>query len=154
MLFAAAPEFNRRRYDEDVSLTVDGEAELAYWVSSSGRHLFIVEYRLGDGMTTKQVALLTPEALEFSQAILDGASLWVTGASGALIELSTQSWNILRWRGSKGLVGDGEVVEHVLRAPSTRFLWLSVRARLTRGEIVRVVDIERSRVHRVGLFPE
>ncbi len=145
---AAAPELNKRSFEEGVTLTVDPSGQTAYLVSSFGLHLFIQEYRLSDGAVTRQVALCTPEVLDFCRAVLDGTSLWVTGASGALVELSTENWRILRWRGSKGLVGEGEVVEHVVRVPATRFLWLSVRVRFSADEVVRIFDLERSRVHR------
>ena len=145
---AVAPELNKRSFEEGATLTVEPSGQTAYLVSSFGLHVFIQEYRLSDGAVTRQVALRTPEVLDFCRAVLDGTSLWVTGASGALVELSTETWRILRWRGSKGLVGEGDVVEHVVRVPATRFLWLSVRVKFSADEAVRIFDLERSRVHR------
>lgn len=146
---AAAPECSIGTVRDDVVYGLDGSAETFYWVTTHGGELFIRVFVVGDKRIRTLVALRPPEPMDFPRAQVEGNSLWISAASGAVLELSIVDWNILRWRSSAGLHAAEEIVEQELLVPGTRFLWLSVRVRgAGSDEVLRVFDLERHRLQR------
>lgn len=114
---------------QEVSLGLDDAGEHFFWATAQGRHLFIRKVNIEEQRVVEAVALVTPLALSFA------------------LLLSTRTWDVLRWH-ADAHHPEAEVSEGAVLVPGGRFLWLSVRPRTGHDEAVRVVDLERGKVHR------
>lgn len=130
----------------ELSLGLDDAGEHFFWVSSAGQQLFIRKVNVAEQRVVEVVAMQTPEPLLFPSVQVDGERLWVTDDGGAALQLSTRTWDVVRWQGSVHRP-DSEVAECAVLA-SGRFLWLSVRPRASFGENISIWDLERNRLYR------
>ena len=152
---AGAPEYlSTHASREEISYGLDADGDSLYWAIAWGRHLFIRKTSARDPRVRELVSLRLPEPIDFARVHLVGPSLWVSGDPGAALELSTATWDVLRWYSAAGLTSADEVVEQVFAVPDTRALWLSVRHRSSGSETIRVHNLGQGRVQRelkVGL---
>jgi tetratricopeptide (TPR) repeat protein len=126
---------------------LDESGEHYYWVTGLGRHLFVRKICLRQDRVVQMVALTTPEALDFPEGQIDGASLWVSNETGVTIQLSTETWDVLRWYGTTH-VAESEYADGAVLVPGGRFLWVNVRSRVDCEPVLRIIELDCGRVHR------
>lgn len=143
----AAPDFGVGQFSMETSLGLDETGESFFWATGLGRHLFVRRVSVKEQRVVEQVALTLPAPIEYPDVHLSGSTLWVSSAAGVALQLSTRTWDVLRWHGPVKLA-ESELLDDALLAPGGRFLWTCVRSRLNHEEALRVFDLERGRLHR------
>ncbi|MCI0671492.1 MAG: hypothetical protein L0Y64_13610, partial [Myxococcaceae bacterium] len=123
---------------ERATLSLAPDGTRLYLVTAHGRDVFVRVLDVATRRVRRLVTLRAPEVLDFIQVHVTGEQLWIAGHQGALLEVSTVSWDVRFWRG--GLPAEKDVVEQVLLVPGTRFHWTSVRSRTAMNECVHIHD--------------
>jgi len=124
-------------------LASDGEH--LFWATAYGRELFVRRFSLSGQRVDLLVSVTTPEPLQYPDVLLDGTSLWVQGVSGALLELSVETWDVLRWHPVSALTVADEIVEETMLVPGTELLWISTRRQGGTDETIRVFKLGQTR---------
>ncbi len=116
-----------------------------FWATAHGCELFVRRFSLSGQRVDLLVSASTPEPLEYPDVLLDGTSLWLLGNSGAVLELSTETWDVLRWYPAAAFEAAGEIVEEVMLVPGTQFLWISARMRRGGDDTIRIFKLGQAR---------
>lgn len=141
------PELSSLRYVEGAGRWVDAARGHAYWATAFGRQLCVYRLELATGRALSACVVTTPEPFSVVHVHVSQGLVAVSGLSGAFVVLDGESWDIVDWRPLAHVAAD-EVVEEVLAVPAARYAWLWVRINRSNEDSLRVVDLERDRVHR------
>lgn len=143
-LVAVVEERSRQEFAPPV---VSPAGDRLYLAKVYSDWLFVYVLEVERQAVCRLVSLRTPERMEYIYAHVTAEALWVVGSDGAVLQLSLDGWQVLRWRGSQGLFSPGEIAEHAMIVPGTRFLWIA--GRRDRSEFIRIFDLARGgRLHR------
>ncbi|MDP1825995.1 MAG: hypothetical protein Q8L48_22210 [Archangium sp.] len=140
-----ASDLARLRFIAAPSHALEHSGAFAYWVTSHRDQLFVRKIDVQQQRVVLLIALQTPEALPFPEALVEGETLWVT-AGGVSVRLSTRTWDVLAWFPGMELPA-GEKFQQALPPLGGRFQWLRV-ANGSKTPQIRIVDLERGRMHR------
>ncbi len=141
-----APEYATAvAVSDDPVPCLSSDGEHLFWATAYGRELFIHRLSLSGERVDLLVSATTPEPLQYPDVLLDGTSLWVQGVSGTLLELSTDTWEVLRWLPVSALTAADEIVEEAMLVPGTELLWISTRRQGGTDETIRVFKLGQTR---------
>ncbi|HTP30001.1 MAG TPA: hypothetical protein VMK12_30630, partial [Anaeromyxobacteraceae bacterium] len=140
-----APEYSERPL-EDSHRALDLDGDHLFLTRTFDRELFLLRFSLSRQKADLFVSMKTPEPIAFPRLVVEGPTLWVIGAKGAALQLSTTSWNVLQWHQAPAFIPDSEVVDEVTLVPGTEFLWILTHRRANGlGEVVRIFKLGQAR---------
>ncbi len=129
-----------------------------YWLGDGGRELvlaaawadrlFIRVVDVERRRIVSRVSLKPPDPFgDELDTCLDGDRLWIADSRGNVLELETESWDILGWRSLRELLPRGTIIERATLLPGASFLWLEVETPPL-SQQTRVVDLKAWRMSR------
>ena len=133
---------------EDISPWLGADGRACVVIECCDRWVFIHDIDLMRGVVRGRAILRTPESLRRpTTAITPAGSLVLAGATGAILELSPETWEPLSWRAGRELMS-GVIVDDVEIAPGGRFVWFKARRDVHDLGRTQVYDVAQRRVVR------
>lgn len=132
---------------DDSHVWVTKSRESVILVTTYERWLFIREISVSTGHLIRVASLRTPlpmQSLAMSVQV-DVDSIWITGDEGCILELSSETYDVLNWWLLSELV-DMDTVMIVLRVPGTRYVWAGAAPIMP--ATTTIVDLDRWRICR------
>ncbi|MDC3958072.1 hypothetical protein [Polyangium jinanense] len=164
-IFHDARVFPRWKWETMLVRTRNEREEAVLIVPSTrGPWVFVRVIDVATGALRTRVLLRTPRSLELLTFALRGHRLILAGRCGGVLEIDTDDWTVLAWWPNI-LRNDGAVVPTIeegifedtlpeLRieegtvSPDGRYLWLRTRSSRDMSNVIRVFDLQDSRLVR------
>jgi hypothetical protein len=133
--------------------TADGRGIVLAWARE--RWIVVRVLELETRQVRPTVLLRTPEPFGRVDATVCGATLWLVGEHGAILEIAMDRWEVRDFRPSADVAAPTELVETALLVVSEdpeapRYFWVATRPRGGDGvpERLRIIDLAQRRMVR------
>lgn len=144
----ASPEFSNRMAGPDLAQAISSDGALCWAVAGFDQSVFLRSFALRPGAPMHLLSFELNENCECADVTALEGAVVVRSTRGTTVELSTSTFEVLRFSLSEKFTPDSVVVEDSLRVPGSPYLWVATRAKEGREEKVAVYDVRHGRLHR------